>query len=96
MKGYKELSSDQEALIQVPSLPYTFPLLLTHLFWLLRVAPSWGKQSTQHIAHLSCDPSGATPLLDDSNKNSAENSQKGEDFLIPSENQPDTLWVGPC
>lgn len=56
----------------------------------------WGKQSSQHIAHLSCDLSAAAPLLDDSNKNSTENSQKGEDALIPSENQPDTSRVGLC
>lgn len=31
IKDYKELSSDWEALMQVPSLPYNFPPLLTHL-----------------------------------------------------------------
>ena len=82
--------------MQVPGFPTYFPFLLTHLVWLLHVAPSWGKQSAQHIAHLCCDLSSAAPLLDDSNKNNTENSQKGEDSLIPSENQPDTSWVGPC
>lgn len=82
--------------MHIPGLSYYLPLLLTHLLWLLCVAPFPGKQSTQHVAHLSCDLSDATPLLDDSNKNSTENSQKGEDSLIPSENQPDTSWVGPC